>query len=107
MGRTVFITALSLLLTPLKRKFGPMSRSSTALIAATTIVLPSLSQFATADKTPSTKSNSKQVASKKSGSKQQAASNYQVQMEDCDLDSDGHVDISDIVMIINEYGNDC
>ncbi|MAT82500.1 MAG: hypothetical protein CMJ29_12755 [Phycisphaerae bacterium] len=84
-----------------------MSRSSTALIAATAIVLPSLSQFATADKTPSTKSNSKQVASKKSGSKQQAASNYQVQMEDCDLDSDGHVDISDIVMIINEYGNDC
>jgi len=90
-----------------------MSRSTTALIAATAIVLPSLSQFATAAKPASKTTSSKQstgskkLSSKKAATKQKAAANYQVQMEDCDLNTDGRVDVTDIMMVISEYGNDC
>jgi hypothetical protein len=87
----------------------------TAMIAASAIVLPSLSQLAVAAK-PSAKasstskqsSGSKKLSSKKvDNSGQQAAPSYQVQMEDCDLDTNGVVDVADIVMVIEDFGSKC
>lgn len=92
-----------------------MSRSLTAMIAASAIVLPSLSQFATAA-TPSSKAgkSSQSLSNKKasstktfSSSSQAASSNDQSDMANCDLNNDGLVDVSDVIVVINNYGNSC
>ena len=85
------------------------------MIAASAIVLPSLSQFATAA-TPSSKagtssqSSSSKKASKKttSGSSSQAAAGNDLSdMVNCDLNNDGQVDVSDIIVVMHNYGNTC
>lgn len=90
-----------------------MSRTLTAMIAATAIVLPSLAQFANAapssSKVEKTSNKSKASSKKASATRPttQSSGSDQVDMADCDLDGNGVVDVNDIMLVLNDFNSDC